>query len=188
MHDADWYRDHDVELRLGVAATAIDAGAHQVSLADGSSARLHQAADRHRRQPAGAARAGGRCPGRPCTCAPSTIPNAIAARLGSASKLIVIGAGWIGLEVTAAARNAGVEVTVVESAALPLLRVLGPELAEVFAGLHREHGVDFRFGASVAAITETGIRLADGTDVDGDAVLVAVGAAPNVDARGRRPG
>ena len=58
--------------------------------------------------------------------------------------MLVIGAGWIGLEVAAAARMAGVEVTVLEAADLPLLRVLGPEVAQVFAGLHREHGVDLR--------------------------------------------
>jgi 3-phenylpropionate/trans-cinnamate dioxygenase ferredoxin reductase component len=102
----------------------------------------------------------------------------------SAQQLVVIGAGWIGLEVTAAARTAGVAVSVVESAELPLLRVLGPELAAVFAGLHREHDVDFHFGAGVAEITTdggraTGVRLADGTTIAGDAVLVAVGAGPN---------
>jgi 3-phenylpropionate/trans-cinnamate dioxygenase ferredoxin reductase subunit len=180
VHDADWYRDHDVELRLGVAATAIDAVAHQVSLADGSSLDYTKLLI--------ATGASPRVPPVPGADAPAVMylrtidgSERIAARLGSARRLIVIGAGWIGLEVTAAARNAGVEVTVVESAALPLLRVLGPELAEVFAGLHREHGVDFRFGASLAAITETGIRLADGTDVNGDGLLIAVGAAPNVD-------
>jgi len=111
--------------------------------------------------------------------------DALRAAIAAAKKLVVIGAGWIGLEVTADARNAGVEVTVVESASLPLLRVLGPEVAEVFARLHREHGVDFRFDASVAEITTrdgraTGIRLADGTVIEADAVLVGVGATPNV--------
>ncbi len=98
----------------------------------------------------------------------------------------MIGAGWIGLEVTAAARLAGVEVTVVETAELPLLRVLGPEVAQVFADLHLVHGVDFRFNASLAEIlnengTATGVRLNDGTTIAADAVLVAVGAAPNVE-------
>jgi 3-phenylpropionate/trans-cinnamate dioxygenase ferredoxin reductase component len=180
VHDADWYRDHDIELRLGIAATAIDAGAHQVTLADGSvldyTKLLISTGASSRRPP---------LPGGdgPSARYLRTIDESerLAATIATAKKMVMIGAGWIGLEVTAAARNAGVEVTVIEAAALPLLRVLGPELAEVFAGLHREHGVDFRFNASVAEITATGVRLADGSSVDGDAVLVAVGAAPNVE-------
>jgi len=97
---------------------------------------------------------------------------------------VVIGAGWIGLETAAAARAAGVEVTVLEAAALPLLRVLGPEVAQVFAGLHREHGVDLRFGVQVSEITgaggrASGVRLADGSHVAADAVVVGVGITPN---------
>src|SRR5699024_8218634 len=64
-------------------------------------------------------------------------------------RVLVVGAGWIGLETAAAARVAGLDVTVVEMAPLPLLRVLGPEVAQVFADLHREHGVDLRFDSGV---------------------------------------
>ena len=96
----------------------------------------------------------------------------------------MIGAGWIGLETAAAARAAGVEVTVLEAAELPLLRVLGREVAQVFADLHREHGVDLRCGVRIAEITgsdgkATGVRLADGSHVAADAVIVGVGIAPN---------
>jgi len=106
--------------------------------------------------------------------------------LARVNRLVVIGAGWIGLEVTAAARQAGVEVTVVETAALPLLRVLGTEAAQVFADLHTAQGVEFRFGASIERVATadgrvTGVTLADGTDVPAEAVLVGVGAAPNTD-------
>jgi 3-phenylpropionate/trans-cinnamate dioxygenase ferredoxin reductase subunit len=77
-----------------------------------------------------------------------------------------------------------VNVTVVEAAELPLLGALGREVAEVFATLHREHGVDLRLGAAVEEIITadgiaSGLRLGDGSTVDADAVLVAVGAAPN---------
>ncbi len=75
-----------------------------------------------------------------------------------------IGAGWIGLETTAAARAAGVEVTVLEMAELPLLRVLGREVAQVFADLHRDHGVDLRFWTQVAEITGSA-GAADGVTV-----------------------
>jgi len=109
----------------------------------------------------------------------------------TASRVAVIGAGWIGLETAAAARAAGVEVTILEAAGLPLLRVLGPEVAQVFAGLHREHGVDLRFGVQVSEITSSGgraadrgspvagVRLADGSHVAADAVIVGVGITPN---------
>jgi len=105
----------------------------------------------------------------------------------SASRIAVIGAGWIGLETAAAARTAGVEVTICETAGLPLLRVLGPEVAQVFADLHRAHGVDLRFGVQVEEITtdpETGgraagVRLADGSHIEADAVIVGVGIVPN---------
>ena len=104
--------------------------------------------------------------------------------LNNASRIAIVGAGWIGLEVAAAARLAGVAVAVVERSALPLLRVLGPRIAAVFADLHRAHDVDLRLGARVEGITTsggqaTGLRLADGTKIDGDAVLVGVGATPN---------
>ncbi len=102
----------------------------------------------------------------------------------SASRVLIIGAGWIGLEVAAAARIAGAGVTVLESAELPLLHVLGPQVAPVFADLHREHGVDLRLGVRVAEITvsggkATGARLADGSLIGADAVIVGIGAAPN---------
>ena len=105
---------------------------------------------------------------------------------GAASRLAVIGAGWIGLEVAAAARAAGVEVTVLEAAPLPLLRVLGPEIAQVFADLHREHGVDLRLGVEVAEIVDhggraCGVRLGDGSVVDADGVVVGIGVVPNTE-------
>ena len=108
----------------------------------------------------------------------------IKATFQAASRVAVIGAGWIGLETAAAARAAGVEVTVLEAAELPLLRVLGAEVARVFAGLHREHGVDLRFGVQVSEITTaggraSGVRLGDGSHIQADAVIVGVGIAPN---------
>jgi 3-phenylpropionate/trans-cinnamate dioxygenase ferredoxin reductase subunit len=106
--------------------------------------------------------------------------------LASVSRLAVIGAGWIGLEVTAAARNAGVDVVLLEMMELPLLRVLGSEVAQLFAGLHRSHGVDLRFGVRVEEITGhegqvTGVRLAGGRQVEADAVVVGVGITPNTE-------
>ena len=96
----------------------------------------------------------------------------------------MIGGGWIGLETAAAARAAGVEVTVLETAELPLLRVLGRQVAQVFADLHREHGVDLRCGVQISEITgndgkATGVRLADGRHIPANAVIAGIGITPN---------
>jgi 3-phenylpropionate/trans-cinnamate dioxygenase ferredoxin reductase component len=97
------------------------------------------------------------------------------------TRIAIIGAGWIGLEVAAAAREAGAEVTVLESLDQPLLRVLGPEVATVFADMHREHGVDLRTGVNVTAISSNELTLEDGATVGFDLLVVGVGVAPDVE-------
>ncbi|MEN3536879.1 FAD-dependent oxidoreductase [Microbispora sp. ZYX-F-249] len=180
VHQDGWYAEHDVEVLLGVAATGLDRGAHRVELADGGAIEydklLLATGARPRRPPIPGARA-------PHVRYLRRIEDCESLRdvLGSVSRMAVIGAGWIGLEVTAAARRAGVAVTVLEAARLPLLRVLGPEAAQVFAGLHRDHGVDLRLGVTVSEITPSGVRLGDGGEIAADAVLVGVGAEPEVE-------
>ncbi|MGK8489595.1 NAD(P)/FAD-dependent oxidoreductase [Nocardia asiatica] len=186
---AQWYRDHHIEVRLGTTVTGIDPAAKTVTLPDGSTLSYDKLA-----------LATGSTP-RTLPVPGADAPNVYTLRtiedsdtlielFGSARRIVVIGAGWIGLEVAAAARAAGVEVTIVERADLPLRAVLGPEMAQVFADLHRANGVDFRFEAQVEAITTeeaiatdaaNGVRLADGSTIEADAVLVAVGARPNVE-------
>ena len=99
-------------------------------------------------------------------------------------RLVVIGAGWIGLEVAAAASEAGVDVTVLEYADVPLRAALGDRLGTYFAALHRKHGVTLRTGVSVTGIegsgTVTGVRTADEL-FPADLVLVGVGAVPNTE-------
>jgi 3-phenylpropionate/trans-cinnamate dioxygenase ferredoxin reductase component len=185
VHPEQWYRENDVELRLGVAVTAIDRAAHQVTLADGSAQPyaklLLTTGSSPRRLPVPGTDLDG-------VAYLRTVGDSdrIKAALESATRVTVIGAGWIGLEAAAAARTAGAAVTVVEVAALPLLQVLGPEVAQVFADLHRDHGVDLRLGTGVAEITGTGnrasgVRLTDGTEVDADLIIVGVGIAPNTE-------
>jgi 3-phenylpropionate/trans-cinnamate dioxygenase ferredoxin reductase subunit len=184
VHEKNWYAEHHVDLHLGVPATAIDRAAHQVHLADDSRVQydklLLATGSGPRTLPVAGADAEGVHYLRRVDDA-----ERIKELLATAPRLVVIGAGWIGLEVTAAARQAGGEVTVLEAAELPLFRVLGREAAQVFANLHTEHGVDLRFDTTVREITTdggraTGVRLADGTVVGADAVLVAIGAEPNI--------
>ncbi len=94
---------------------------------------------------------------------------------------MIVGGGWIGLEVAAAARDKDTEVTLLESAELPLLAVLGREMATVFADLHREHGVDLRLGVHIEQIDEDRVRLADGTEIPADAILLGVGVRPRTE-------
>jgi 3-phenylpropionate/trans-cinnamate dioxygenase ferredoxin reductase component len=182
VHPADWYADNDVDLRTGTTVSALDPGAHRLSLADGGHldyAKLLLAT--------------GAVP-RLLTAEGADLDGVLYLRrvgdsdrlkeaLASARRVVVVGGGWIGLETAAAARTAGAEVTVLETAELPLLRVLGPEAARIFADLHRDHGVDLRCGAALAALTGeggrvTGVRLTDGTTVAADAVIVGIGVTP----------
>jgi 3-phenylpropionate/trans-cinnamate dioxygenase ferredoxin reductase subunit len=182
VHPQSWYGEHDVELRLGTVVTGLDPAGHQVTLGDGTrvpySKLLLATGSSPRRVPVpGGDRDGVLYLRR------AEDSDRIKTTLQSASRVAVVGAGWIGLEVTAAARAAGAQVTLLETAWLPLLAVLGPEVAEVFAGLHRDHGVDARFNTQVNAIQETagglGVSLADGERVDADAVAVGIGITPN---------
>jgi len=109
----------------------------------------------------------------------------LAARLHPGARAVVIGAGWIGAEVAASARQSGVEVTLLEQAALPLERVLGPELGRIYADIHRDHGVRFIGGAAIEAFEGAGaverVRLAGGTTIEADFVVVGVGVEPRTE-------
>ncbi|NUT41990.1 MAG: FAD-dependent oxidoreductase [Thermoactinospora sp.] len=180
VHDADWYRDQAVDLRTGVTVTGVDPAAHQVTLSGGE--RLQY--DKLLLAP-GATPRRLTVPGhdRDNVLYLRTVDDCdrLRATLSATTRIAVVGAGWIGLETAAAARAAGVEVTVVEQERQPLLGALGDEIGAVFADLHREHGVDLRLGARLAEITEAGVRLADGTHIDADAVVAGIGAVPDTE-------
>jgi len=183
VHPESWYAENGVELRLGIPVAGVDRAAREVALADGSRTGyakllLATGSSPRRVQVPGADAEGVLYLRRVADS------EKIKAAFRSASRVAVIGAGWIGLETAAAARAAGTEVTVMEAAELPLLRVLGAEAAQVFAGLHREHGVDLRCGVQVSEITGAGgradgMRLTDGSHVAADVVIVGVGITPN---------
>jgi 3-phenylpropionate/trans-cinnamate dioxygenase ferredoxin reductase subunit len=185
VHPREWYTEADIDLRLGVTATGVDRAAHEVVLADGSRVGytkllLTTGSSPRRLQVPGADLDG------VLYLRSAGDSDRIKALLAGAHRIAVIGAGWIGLEITAAAREAGVEVTVLETAELPLLRVLGPEVASVFAALHAEHGVDLRFGVQITDITGSeghadGVRLSDGSRIEADAVIVGIGITPNTE-------
>lgn len=185
VHPAEWYREHDVTLRQGVRASAIDTAAHQVTLEDGTALPYDKlvlatgSAVRHLPLP-GADAAN--------VHYLRTVEDSdtIRATFGADRRLVVIGGGWIGLEVAAAARTAGTTVTVLEADRLPLLRVLGEKVAQVFADLHLANGVDLRTEAQVTGIVvengrATGVQLADGEVISADAIVIGIGVTPEVD-------
>ncbi|MFJ4684754.1 NAD(P)/FAD-dependent oxidoreductase [Streptomyces sp. NPDC088789] len=187
VHEPAWYARNDIELHLGQTVDLIDREAKTVRfgddgtlvhydkllLATGSEPRrldipgTDLAGVHHLRRLAHAERLKG-----------------VLASLGRDNgHLVIAGGGWIGLEIAAAAREYGAEVTVVEPAPTPLHGVLGPELGALFAELHQSHGVRFHFGARLTEIVgQDGMVLAARTD-DGEEhpahdVLAAIGAAP----------
>jgi 3-phenylpropionate/trans-cinnamate dioxygenase ferredoxin reductase subunit len=186
VHPPEWYAEQDVELRLGTRVTAIDRGARRVEVDNGDPLpydRLLLATGAVPR-PLPVPGADELAPRYLRTIEDS---QALKAAFTPGARVVVVGAGWIGLEAAAAARNAGAEVVVLEYAELPLLRVLGPEMGRVFADLHREHDVDLRCGVRIAAARPGCLVLEDGTEVAGDVVLAGVGVAPD-DALARAAG
>ena len=176
VHPAEWYVQQDVDLRLGTRVTALDPAAHEVETADGDRLRytkLLLTTGSSVRRLADAV-----------TLRTLDDSDRLRAALRPGARVVIVGAGWIGLEVAAAARVAGAEVTVLEQAPAPLLAALGPEMAAVFARLHVEHGVDLRCGVTVRAVKSDAVLLDDGA-VPADLVVAGIGVTPDVDlARG----
>jgi 3-phenylpropionate/trans-cinnamate dioxygenase ferredoxin reductase subunit len=184
VHPADWYTEHNVDLALQREVAGVDAAAREVVFADGQrlgydKLLLTTGSSPRRLDVPGADKSG------VLYLRKLADSDRIAAALKPGANIVIIGAGWIGLEIAAAARHHGANVTVVETLRLPLHRVLGDEVARIFANLHRANGVVFHFGAQVRELTGDdrvrAVVLADGTELPADAVVVGVGITPNVE-------
>ncbi|MGQ0848581.1 MAG: FAD-dependent oxidoreductase [Actinomycetota bacterium] len=177
-----WYEDNRVELRLGVEAKEIDRSSREVILAGDS--RL--AAD------AVLIATGGRARRLPDVAGERILylrtleeSDQLKVHLGTGRRIVIVGAGFIGSEVSASAREAGAEVIVLEALEVPLERVLGKELGEVCGAVHRYHGVDLRTSTGMESIKETTsgvvVRTTKGEDIEGDAAVIGIGMQPNVE-------
>ena len=187
VHEDYWYAGHQVELRSGVTAIGIDRAARRVDLDAGdpvSYDRLLLTTGAHPRVL--------RVPGADLdgvhylrTAADSEALATVLAPIPEVeTRVVIVGGGWIGLEVAAAAREKGCAVTVLEPEPTPLHRQVGPELGERFAELHRAHGVEFRLGDSARELhghegRVTAVVTSQGAELPADVVVVAIGAAPN---------
>jgi 3-phenylpropionate/trans-cinnamate dioxygenase ferredoxin reductase subunit len=179
VHEDGFYESHDIELRTATTVTALDTGASEVELEGGERLGydrllLTTGAEPRRLGVPGAELEGVHY------LRDLADSDALAARLATGSgRVAVIGAGWIGAEVAASARVKGLEVALVEMAPAPLERVLGREVGEIYGAVHRNHGVECHFGATLEAFEGGGsverVRLGDGKTIDCDFVVVGIG-------------
>ena len=165
----------DLDLRLGVAATALDLAAQEVWLSDGAQVSydglIIATGVRPRRLPGEGAHV------------LRTLDDALMLRerLGPGRKLVVVGAGFLGAEAAAVAWRLGAEVTLLEPAPVPLAHAVGEQVGQVLAQAHVDHGVKLRTGVSVTEVTDEGVRLGTGEEIEADEVLVAIGSLPNTE-------
>ena len=183
VHDEAFYAENEIELRPGRAATHLDTGSGDVALGDGTRLgydRLLIATGAEPRRPA--------IPGATLdgvlylrTVADS---DALRARLDRGGRMVVVGAGWIGTEVAASARQRGMDVAVIDPHAVPLERVLGREVGAIYRDVHADHGVRMLLGTGVAAFEGSTaverVRTSDGYVLYCDVVVVGIGVAPRV--------
>jgi 3-phenylpropionate/trans-cinnamate dioxygenase ferredoxin reductase subunit len=182
VHDSSFYAHNHIELLTGSPVTELDVAGRRVVLEDGTrlpytSLVLATGASPRRLDVPGATLQG--------VHYLRTLEDALRLRdaLGRAQRVAVIGAGWIGSEVAASARQMGAAVALIDPAPTPVHRVFGPRVGAVFHDLHAERGVVMRMGAAVTALQGTsavdGVVLADGSMEEADVVVVGIGVTPN---------
>jgi NADPH-dependent 2,4-dienoyl-CoA reductase/sulfur reductase-like enzyme len=175
-----WYAELEIELELGAGATALDLDRRVLALANGASLAFDGLVVATGAAPVqiGSRRLRGLHTLRTLDDARS-----IRASLAAGARCVVVGGGFIGAEVAAAAATLGVPVTMVEALPAPMSRVLGRTIGDLCAQMHSEHGVDVRCGSLVADVlgdeAVSGVALADGTVLEADLVVVGVGVRPS---------
>ncbi|MGV0834103.1 NAD(P)/FAD-dependent oxidoreductase [Mycolicibacterium thermoresistibile] len=180
LKPAEFYAENDITLLLGTAATSVDPQAKQLTLADGRTLDYDELVIATGLVPK-------RIPSLPDLAGIRVLRSydesmALRRQAGSARHAVVIGAGFIGCEVAASLRGLGVNVVLVEPQPAPLASVLGQQIGELVARLHRDEGVDVRCGVGVADVRGTGdvekVILDDGAELDADLVVVGIGSTP----------
>ncbi|WP_280316906.1 NAD(P)/FAD-dependent oxidoreductase [Nocardia wallacei] len=184
LRPPEFFAEKDIELRLDAAATGVDTAARQVRLADGDVLDYDQLIIATGLRPK-------RIPGLPAVSGVHVLrrhDDAVALRdeLARVSRAVVVGAGFIGCEVTASLRARGVDVVLVEPQPQPLAASLGAEVGGLVARLHRAEGVDLRCGTGMDSLvvegdSVAGVRLSDGTEVAAELVVIGVGSVPVTD-------
>lgn len=175
-----WYGENQVDLRLGVAVTRIHAAERRLELSDGSSLDYDQlllaTGSRARTLPVHPGFAGVHSVIR-------TLDDmrVLKSALQPGKRVVVIGAGVIGLETAASAVKLGCEVDVVELADRALARVIPPEISAFMETLHRDNGVRLHFSVGAVELTEKGVRTSEQGDITADVLVIGIGIVPNVE-------
>jgi len=179
LRSAEFYREHDIDLRLGVRVVAIDAANRRVETADGTRHAYDALLLATGAEPVRLALPGGDLPHVHYlrTLADS---RALVAAAGAAKQAVVIGASFIGLEVTASLRARGIAVRVVAPEARPMEKILGAEVGDFVRRLHEDHGVTFHLGTTATAIDARSVTLRNGERVPADLVVIGVGVRPAI--------
>jgi 3-phenylpropionate/trans-cinnamate dioxygenase ferredoxin reductase subunit len=184
QEDSSWYAEHDVELRASTVVASLDVAGSAVALADGERVDYDRLLLATGAEPKRISVPGSELDGVHVlrTVEDSDVLRAV---LDAGGRLAVVGAGWIGCEVAASARQRGMEVTIIEPQSVPLERVLGAELGAFYRDVHLDHGVEMRLGDGVEAFEGAGrverVRTSDGASVECDAVMVGIGVAPRTE-------
>jgi 3-phenylpropionate/trans-cinnamate dioxygenase ferredoxin reductase subunit len=184
VHSEAFYADHNIELRLGRTAVSLNTSAGELALDDGEELRYDRLLLTTGAEPRRLAIPGGELDG---VLYLRTVDDsdALRERLDRGGAVVVVGAGWIGAEVAASARQRGLDVTIVDPLSVPLERVLGTEVGAVYGEIHHEHGVRMRMGTGVEAFEGDGaverVRTSDGQALECNFVVVGIGVQPRTD-------
>jgi 3-phenylpropionate/trans-cinnamate dioxygenase ferredoxin reductase component len=183
VHDDGFYEEHDIELRTSTTVERIDPHSSELILAGGGALRFDRLLLATGAQARQISLPGADLDG-VLTLRTVEDAEAIRDRIDNGGRLVTVGAGWIGAEVAASARQRGCDVTILEMAQLPLERVLGSELGAVYRDIHIGNGARFIGGAAIEAIEGDGavaaVRLANDRRIDADFVVIGVGVEPLV--------
>ena len=184
VHDESFYAAKEIELRTSTIVERIETANRRISLAGGETLAFDRLLLATGARPRRISLPGAELDGILYLRSVAD-SEAIRERIEAGGRLVTIGAGWIGAEVAASARQRGCDVTILEMAQLPLERVLGAELGAIYRDIHLDHGVEFIGGAAVEAFegdgTVTAVRLADERRIPADFVVVGVGVEPRTD-------
>ena len=181
VHEEGFYAEREIELRTSTTVESIDAAASELTLDGGESIKfdrlLLSTGAEPRRLPVPGADLDG-------VLYLRTVEDSdtLRERIEQGGKLVTIGAGWIGSEVAASARQKGCEVSIVERTSVPLESVLGPELGAIYRDIHTDHGVEFLADTGVEAFEGDGrleaVRVGDGRRIEADFAVVGIGVEP----------
>jgi 3-phenylpropionate/trans-cinnamate dioxygenase ferredoxin reductase component len=181
VHDEGFYAEHDIELRPGRTAAGLDTSSGEVALDRGERLRYDRLLITTGAEPRKLSIPGADLEGIHYLRSVQD-SDALRERLDHGGALVVVGAGWIGAEVAASARQRGLDVTVVEPLAVPLERVLGAEVGRIYRDVHADHGVRMLLGTGVDAFEGDRalerVRTSDGRELECDLAVVGIGVQP----------